>query len=587
MNLARRQLVPLAVLRNQWRSISSDRFACIQRSFSKNNCLMGNGSRPLYTSNYCLQDSKLKPMAGQFEPGLDHLSDGEQYARAIEDLNSLQSNNQVLALAKYKKPETILPLFRQQLELAGIRSEDLNRLNVIHVSGTKGKGSTCAFVERILAEFHRPKLKVCSYNSPHLVSVTERIRLNCKPIDKALFSKCFRHVFDKLKRETERANITMPSYFSFLTILAFHIFLEERVDCAVVEVGMGGEYDPTNVIEKPVACAITTLDLDHTNILGKTIEQIAWTKAGIIKPGIPLFTVAHEQPEVIKVIEARAREKQSPVYICKPLDPDQQLELGIAGTAQYLNASLACQLAAYLLAKLPLNEHKFSRLPRSSSVAVGQPVALELETKLETLPDFFRSGLARCQLPGRCQVVRCPGIVFFLDGAHTRKSIENCLEWFVNASMALDGAAKKLLMVNVIGDRDKGEVLKPLSRYGAFERVLFSTNRIQSSSFDELATSETFARQQDPNHEKGLENAKFNAKVWQELKDQFNENNLEESSSSSNKTSTHASIMDCVNLIEKYKLESKPLHVLSTGSLHFVGAVLETLAICYPNEVEV
>lgn len=484
----------------------------------------------------------------------------DQYSRAIRDLNLLQSNTQVLALAKYNTPENIIPLFTKQLELAGVSLDQLDKLNIIHVSGTKGKGSTCAFTESIL---RASGLKTGFYNSPHLIKVTERIKINGRPIDDELFSKYFRQIYDRLTTKTKREEITMPSYFSFLTILAFHIFIEEKVDCAIVEVGIGGEYDPTNVIRKPVACGITTLDLDHTNILGNTIERIAWTKAGIIKSGAPVFTVEHEQNEALNMIQTRANEKHSKLCICKPMQkPANNFELGIKGPVQFNNASLACQLARHFLAvKFP---EKLKPLTKANDSDLK-----DISTNLDELPESFRDGLTNCDWPGRCQIIEYPPMVFFIDGAHTKKSIINCLDWFNSTSFEMDQDAYRILMVNIIGERDKAEILKPLTRYESFDLVIFSTNRINPAG--DTPKSETFVNLQGPNSEKSLENVKSNASIWRSLMKDNNRGgpNL------MLKPNTLDSLKSISDLTLKYP--TKRLHVLATGSLHFVGAILETL----------
>lgn len=497
-------------------------------------------------------------------------SQNANYLRAIQDLNLLQSNTQGLALAKYKKPETIIPLFKRQLILAGINIDDLDKLNIIHVSGTKGKGSTCAFTESIL---RAAGLKTGFYNSPHLVKVTERIKINGLPIEDELFSKYFREVFDRLVEETRRENIAMPSYFSFLTILAFHIFIENKVDCALVEVGIGGEYDPTNVVQRPVACCITTLDLDHTNILGKTIESIAWTKAGIIKAGAPIFTIEHEQDGALRMIQTRADEKKSPLYICKPLKTvPANFDLGIKGSAQYTNAALACQLAMYLIKTVFQDRFKFVDV----GIMKGERI---LTTHLTELPCFFQEGLKSCTWPGRCQIIEYPRILFFLDGAHTKKSVINCLEWFNMVSNGVSKDAHRVLMVNIIGERDKSEILRPLAKYEGFNHVIFSTNRINPAG--DTSKSETFVNIQGPNNEKSLENLKNNASIWESL--------MKENGRDISNVMIRPNTLDSLKIIDGISKQNpdKKLHVLVTGSLHFVGAIIETLQLVDETIIDV
>ena len=205
------------------------------------------------------------------------------YNEAIKALNGLQTNAAVLEKVKSERLKKYvnqnLNETKKYLSDMSIGAKELNDLPVIHVSGTKGKGSTCAFTESIL---RHQGLKTGFYSSPHLVSATERIRINGKPMSQKVFAAYFWKVYNQIGPEK-------PAYFKFLTIMAFHVFIEEKVDVALIEVGIGGSYDCTNVVEKPVAVGITLLDYDHTKVLGNTIEEIAWHKAGIMKAGSVAF----------------------------------------------------------------------------------------------------------------------------------------------------------------------------------------------------------------------------------------------------------------------------------------------------------
>ena len=163
---------------------------------------------------------------------------------------------------------------------SGMTLHDLDNMGVIHVAGTKGKGSTCALTESILRQ---RGLKTGLFTSPHMVSFRERIRINGEPLSKEKFAKHFWKVYDRIVAPNDPYD--RPSYFQLLTILALNIFWDEGVDVAVMEVGVGGRFDATNIIRSPIVCGITTLDIDHTGSLGNTIEEIALHKAGIMKTG--------------------------------------------------------------------------------------------------------------------------------------------------------------------------------------------------------------------------------------------------------------------------------------------------------------
>ena len=289
-------------------------------------------------------------------------------------------------------------------------------MNIIHVSGTKGKGSTCAFVSSILAQYPSrsetsfPR-KIGLYTSPHLKAVRERIQINNKPISEALFAKYFFQVHGRVMEAITAENLPpeeKPAYFRFLTMMAFHVYLEEGVDTVVLEVGVGGEYDSTNVIEKPTVTGITNLGIDHVHILGNTIEEIAWQKAGIFKTGARALTL-EQVPEAMRVLEARAKEKGTALE-CVPVHPEvRKLKLGLAGDFQKANASLAVALAAE-----HLNKHGYG-----IDISGGRP-----------LPREFKSGLENAVWPGRCQIINEGSIQWCIDGAHTKESMEAAGRWF-------------------------------------------------------------------------------------------------------------------------------------------------------------
>jgi folylpolyglutamate synthase len=196
-------------------------------------------------------------------------------------------------------------------------------LNVIHITGTKGKGSTSAFVDSLVRHTElksndddRPTVGL--YTSPHLVQVRERIRLDGQPIPEELFAKYFWQVWDRLEENERRANPEMtpvrPVYFRYLTLLAYHIFLTLQVKCTILEVGIGGRYDSTNIVPKPIVTGITTLGLDHTALLGNTIEEIAYQKAGIFKPQCEAVSV--KQTEGARVVLEKEASKVGVSVYC-------------------------------------------------------------------------------------------------------------------------------------------------------------------------------------------------------------------------------------------------------------------------------
>lgn len=279
-----------------------------------------------------------------------------KYNLAVNKLNTLQS---IIPRKKSQityKDENVLVLMNELLNRTNITQMDIKSLNIIHVSGTKGKGSTCAFVESILRHHG---YKTGLFTSPHLVEVRERIKINGKPLPKWNFANYFEEVYTRLDSTKENYSVAFPSYFYFLTIMAFHTFMEENVDVAIMEVGIGGTYDCTNVIKYPSVCGISALGIDHTEILGNTLESIAWHKAGIMKPGIPAFTQI--QPgNTLDVLYRKAEDMKTSLNVVPDFSQYNidHIKLGLAGHHQYANASLALQLAECVMNKNRENKAK-------------------------------------------------------------------------------------------------------------------------------------------------------------------------------------------------------------------------------------
>ncbi|CAL1546948.1 unnamed protein product [Lymnaea stagnalis] len=431
----------------------------------------------------------------------------------MKALFELQSNAESIAKARQSQDKKFhnIPNMKKYITRSGLMEDQVDNLSVIHVSGTKGKGSTCAFCERILS-CHGYKTGL--FTSPHLVEVRERIRINGRPVSKELFSEYFWKVYTNLK-DTQTENIEgggMPAYFPFLTVLSLHVFISEGVDVAVMEVGIGGQYDSTNFVKDPVVCGVTSLGLDHTSMLGNTIEEIAWSKAGIFKKGHPAITVPQDS-KAMKVLLDRSIEILNPLYLAVPVSEEllaaHKIHLGIAGAKQGENASLAIQLY-----RMWVQRHSQKEL----SLDVPLVSSTEDIPKLfvDDLDEGVLQGLMSCVWPGRTQSIRRMNITYYLDGAHTMESMEVCTAWFQEAAdketRAIDGLVGRVLIFNATGDRDVGPFLNILKDC-SFDAALFCTNL--------LSTVESLNRPDQMNRTvtvKGmLERAQNNKVSWDSL----------------------------------------------------------------------
>uniref|UniRef100_A0AC34RFW1 Folylpolyglutamate synthase n=1 Tax=Panagrolaimus sp. JU765 TaxID=591449 RepID=A0AC34RFW1_9BILA len=455
------------------------------------------------------------------------------YESAVYHLNSLQSNSSILKNLREKrniKPEQNLEDTREFMKILGIQDSNMDSLNIVYVSGTKGKGSTCAFTESIL---RGNGYKTGFYSSPHLVHVRERIRLNSIPVSEKLFAENFFEIYEKL-RENEQSRNNMPAYFKFLTLMAFHIFIKEKVDVAVIEVGIGGEYDCTNVIRNPIVCGITTLDYDHTSILGNTITEIAWHKAGIMKNG-SIAVCVDQSNDALEIIKNRANEKNCKLFFTPKIDeydfPPNNLENNLPGHHQGTNLSLALQLSKIWLQKMGNNIFDEEELPKQFSILKGYKV-----------PELFVKSLENCSWNGRGQIIQKDEINYFLDGAHTPKSIELCSDWYKNQHEKM----KK---------NDTYQIL--LFTYCGFDLVLFTTTKLKPSLDKHLDSTNLNANEIEQD-----EKCKINQKIWKEL--------------TGNESELFECIFDALKRIQD-ESENKNIHVLVTGSLHLVGGVLGLL----------
>lgn len=471
------------------------------------------------------------------------------YQDAVVALNSLQSNYaNIMAIRESGDRKNQMNIWEMQewSRRIGYKTCELNRLNVIHITGTKGKGSTAAFTSSILEKYKDRIPKVGLYTSPHLRSVRERIRINNDPISEDKFTKYFFEVWDKLDETSSPLNKfphmtpgSKPGYFKYLTLLSFHIFMQEGCNCCVYEVGVGGEYDSTNIIEKPTVCGITRLGIDHTFMLGDTIEEIAWNKGGILKKGSPAYTVPEQPAAGYKVLQERAAERGTTLETTPIFDELRKIRLGIAGDFQVVNASLAVSLASQSLTALGVLE---------------KPVDSNKEAEI---PDLFLEGLKDTIWEGRCQTLVRGNSTWYVDGAHTKDSIEAASGWF--KQVASNSKNKKVLLFNQ-QSRDAEALINNLHQIldpeVKFDTVIFTTNVTWNSG---VYSADLVSMNTSKDQVEKLVVQKALADHWLKLNQQSG--------------SIHVT-PDIETSYEVIKKLDGPLDVFVTGSLHLVGGLL-------------
>lgn len=419
-----------------------------------------------------------------------------------------------------------------------LQQKDFDKLNIIHVTGTKGKGSTCAFVQSILKQY-QPDLvgDIGLYTSPHLKSVRERIRINGEPISKEKFTKYFFEVFDRISNsETDASKFAdmgegvKPNYFRYLTLLSFHVFLQEGIKTAIYEVGIGGEHDSTNIILAPTATGVSSLGIDHVNILGNTIEEIAWQKGGIYKKTAKALSV-NQPSTALAVLKDRATEKGTEFEVLDRHPELSKITLGLPAKFQEINASLAIGLAREHLNKL----------------------GGSIDTT--TLPEKFVKGLEEASWPGRCQTLPDDKVTWYLDGAHTQESITEAGKWF---SDKISPSAKHRVLIFNQQTRDANALVGTLHKSLGnveFDHVIFCTNVTWSSGSYSAELTSLNTSKDDVDH---LVVQKALAEAWSKI-DEKSERHV------------FGNIQDAVEFTRKLDGETQ---ALVTGSLHLVGGFL-------------
>ncbi|MDC7223185.1 MAG: Mur ligase family protein [Spirochaetales bacterium] len=329
---------------------------------------------------------------------------------------------------------------------------------VIHLAGSKGKGSTGAFLSHILAARGE---KVGLYTSPHLIDYRERIQI-IEPKGKGRFAKegFLLSSMNHIRQKLNRAELTggYPTTFELLTLLAFLIFREEGCDFVVLETGLGGRLDATNVC-RPVLTLITPIEREHCEFLGETLEEIAAEKGGIIKEGIPLVC-ASQKGSVLTVLEGKAKERNAPFSCLSSLLKDYSVSYGDGGImkiryewAEGLN--YPAEAESSLIGPVQAE---------NAALAVAALGILDPDLPHEVI----KAGLRRAVLPGRSQILSTDPLIM-LDGAHTPRSTEAIRDAFLELTA---GLSPRVLIFGCALDKDAramGEILA-----GSFDKVIIS-----------------------------------------------------------------------------------------------------------------
>ncbi len=284
----------------------------------------------------------------------------------------------------------------------------------VHVAGTKGKGSTAAMISSILSE---AGMRVGLYTSPSLHTVTERVRIGMKPIAQEDFAGLVERMWPEVEWVGEHGGHGPLMYFEFLTALAFQHFSETNADFQVIEVGLGGRLDATNVVH-PAVSVITSISLDHTSVLGDTIPLIAAEKAGIVKNGLPVV-VGPQEASALDTIRRIAVERRSPIVDVGRELSWQSHHSGLDGQALTVNGlNDTYEVSLPLIGEYQQENAATAIAAAETLINAGYPL---------TSSDIL-DGLRNVRWPGRFQVLRRTEPLVIADGAHNPYSMRRFVE---------------------------------------------------------------------------------------------------------------------------------------------------------------
>jgi dihydrofolate synthase / folylpolyglutamate synthase len=343
------------------------------------------------------------------------------------------------------------------------------KVDTVHIAGTKGKGSTATMLANML---QANGYKVGLYTSPHVVDLHERIMVNCEMISKTAMLGLLNRIYKAVETVSKTS---APTFFEIMTAIAFMHFADSKADVAVIETGLGGRLDSTNVI-KPKVVGITNLSFDHQKQLGSTIEEIAKEKAGIFKAGVPIVTVQQE-PNAMRVLRAQATAVKAPISVTGvDIDFSHRFET----SSEHGPHNRVCLTT-------PTSKFEHLRVPLLGiHQAVNCGLALAMLDKLKSCGfeidnDKAVEGLAKVKMAGRMEMI-CEDPRILIDGAHNAASIR-ALMHAIGQSIPYDS------MIVIFGcneDKDVNGMLQEL-QFGADKVIFTRSNSLKAMSPDELA----------------------------------------------------------------------------------------------------
>ncbi|CAB9515090.1 Folylpolyglutamate synthase [Seminavis robusta] len=533
----------------------------------------------------------------------DHTYEGALNALLHSPLHQARTK-EALAKAAERRTKTIHDM-RIYMRRIGLPASSLPA--IVHVTGTKGKGSTCCLCESILRRHYGWNTGL--FTSPHLVDIRERIRVNGLPIPKTVFGQVYWRVRTLLESNCNQDQDpdlpVLPGYFRMLTLMALFTFAQYQqptLDVIILEVGMGGRYDATNIIDMTplernnIVCGVTLLDLDHTRVLGDTLEKIAWEKGGIFKTikdeqqsancndsknnKKKLFAIDTNTPGVIAVLEKCAKEEGRQTLLlvgnCTKAVPSDAV-IGLPGDHQRINAELAIALCQAVV----------------SSSQQTPTTTIDDDNKRMSVLD----ALAQARWPGRCQTVemtKSSSIHLRLDGSHTPISLQAGYDWFTSVTQQQQQPCKRILIFNCSHERNPVDLLQLLLRPSTrgvscgFERVFFCRSdfarpsAVSKKNARDLLEDHGIPLHEEwlpPNNSSDEEESTKVVTTWQMTLESIWKHLEKSQESQPSETAVNLTVAEGLDRIRSMAESeaSASVEVLVAGSLYIVGSALNAI----------
>ena len=324
------------------------------------------------------------------------------------------------------------------------------KLSIIHVAGTNGKGSVCAFLTSL---YRNAGFRTGTFISPHLVTVRERFLLNNEMVSPGKLQAAFETVLETVNIMKEKG-YSHPSYFEFLFYMAMALFADETPELVILETGLGGRLDATNVVENPLACVITSISLDHIMYLGDTIEAVAGEKAGIMVPGVPVIYDGND-PDAAGVMREHAEKLGCPYYELKREDTEIHKI-----TKDGIRFSLKDETYGDTVFDIP-----FIARYQVMNAALAVKTIQVLEDQIPVSLEALKAGMAKTRWQGRMETV-LPGVI--VDGAHNEDGVEK----FVETAEHFQKEFPLTLLFSAVDDKDYTDMIRTICSRIRFRHVI-------------------------------------------------------------------------------------------------------------------